>query len=947
MKRKLLSLEDQKTTKTAKMMEIEMEQNNSLIITNVSDVSSSLSQHFNYEMTDQKAKSNFIRGASREALEVLEKQKCNMLIFSVGAYLEVVMPAVEKWTNALGNIIINDNVMIEKVTAGYDENNKHLQTTIKFRFNKEIVTVTCYNTTQKIKVEGRGYLGLANNFLEPFFQKKLCGEVLDRIEKYNRDVIASLSGKRKAVSRPLRSVKYKASAKLPCSKCDNVFSNHVQLSKHKLVMHTRGNNDSVRSFKNIPIVDNISLLDTSNEEPEVKALTLVESEPLVTNDNMPPQTQNHQSNTVEIEDASFYCKICGKCFEDFDLLEEHSVEKHEQILGIKCRNCDKSFPDSKLLQTHEKEEHEVDEMIIQDSKQPDFKCSLCGKVIRTKIGIQRHAELFCDECKKCSAERVSFDIHNELHRRNPRFKCEECDFSTEDNTSLISHVQTIHNVVKIDIKVEDQAKINCEQCEYKCRLNIQLKKHMLSVHEEVTKNYEEVTKSLKCKTCQFTSNYVLHMWEHRLTKHPDNFPLHPKDMAFALLAEQGHDIIEEIETLKKDTKGSLIELTKGIGMGFIEASNEMNDKFNAMKAAMEILNKKMDTILNREAKETKTKTEEIDENKIEPTKNKQECKKTKNKLDIAWVGSSISKVMDIKQFEKYTRSNVKFVRADEIAEENESTYPKEAQRFPDRTFTKVVPETIENNDVDILVMQGGSIEISNIKVNEALMDTSKNIQDYKQEWFDKVENDTKNLFKIAEEAVKSKPGLKVVIVKRLPRFDRSSQDILGIKAILSKYANSIYDQLWTKSGSPQNIKIEELILDVEKPGFLRNLIFGSDSENIFDGIHLLGRGGSRHFTYRAGQAVQKILPHYRQPLLRTSLRDDNHTECPQARYKQQRRLGSQSISKTNLEDYNHTDCPQARYQKQRGPELGKSYADVVKSRYTYSIPTSNMFNPLN
>ena len=224
MKRKLLSLEDKKTTKTAKMMEIEMEQNNSLIITNVSDVSSSLSQHFNYEMTDQKAKSNFIRGASREALEVLEKQKCNMLIFSVGAYLEVVMPAVKKWTNALGNIIINDNVMIEKVTAGYDENNKHFQTIIKFRFNKEVVTVTCYNTTQKIKVEGRGYLDLANNFLEPFFQEKLCGEVLERIEKYNRDVIASLSGKRKAVSRPLRSVKYKASAKLPCSKCDNVFS---------------------------------------------------------------------------------------------------------------------------------------------------------------------------------------------------------------------------------------------------------------------------------------------------------------------------------------------------------------------------------------------------------------------------------------------------------------------------------------------------------------------------------------------------------------------------------------------------------------------------------------------------------------------------------------------------------------------------------------------------
>ena len=170
------------------------------------------------------------------------------------------------------------------------------------------------------------------------------------------------------------------------------------------------------------------------------------------------------------------------------------------------------------------------------------------------------------------------------------------------------------------------------------------------------------------------------------------------------------------------------------------------------------------------------------------------------------------------------------------------------------------------------------------------MDTSKDIQDYKQEWFNKVENDSKNLFNIAEEAIKSKPGLKVVIAKRLPRFDRSSQDILGIKSQLSKYANSVFDQMWTKTGSPEDIKIVELELNVDKSRFLRDLIFGSENEKIFDGVHLHGRGSSRHFTYRAVQAVQKVLPHYRQPLFRrppsstTSLRNDNHTDCPQARY---------------------------------------------------------------
>ena len=224
-------------------MEIDMEANDSLLITNVSNVSSSLSQHFNFEMSDQKAKSNFIKGASREALEVEEKQKCSMMIFSVGAYLATVIPAVEKWTNATVNTKISNDVIIEKVVAGYDENNKHLQTILKFGCNKESITVTCYNTTQKVKIEGKGYLDFAQNFMEPFFKQKLSEEAVDKIDKYNRDVIASLSGKRKAVSRPMRSVKYKASAKLPCSKCEVTFSNNVQLSKHKLIVHTREQND--------------------------------------------------------------------------------------------------------------------------------------------------------------------------------------------------------------------------------------------------------------------------------------------------------------------------------------------------------------------------------------------------------------------------------------------------------------------------------------------------------------------------------------------------------------------------------------------------------------------------------------------------------------------------------------------------------------------------------
>ena len=70
MKRKQLSVENQKGSKSTKMDRVGFEPNESLVVSSGSNVKSSLTQHFNYEISDQKAKSNLIKGAAREALEV-------------------------------------------------------------------------------------------------------------------------------------------------------------------------------------------------------------------------------------------------------------------------------------------------------------------------------------------------------------------------------------------------------------------------------------------------------------------------------------------------------------------------------------------------------------------------------------------------------------------------------------------------------------------------------------------------------------------------------------------------------------------------------------------------------------------------------------------------------------------------------------------------------------
>lgn len=268
---------------------------------------------------DKKAKSNLIKGASREAFETEEMQKCTMMIFSVGAYHEIIIPNVADWR--IGSKFLN--VDVENVIPGYDDNNKHMQTIIKFLFNKNMITVTCFNSTQKIKVEGRGYLEFVRTFLNPLIRSKLGEAALERIEKYNRDVIAALSGKRKVISRPMRSVKYKAMAKLPCSKCNSTFANNATLTKHKRSMHTRGGaNDSTISGCNMPLVDDISLLEISYKEPTL-ALTLEEC-------GMEWQTQKNEEKSPVVE-PTFKCSSYSYSSLIETELQLHTSNTHVEI----------------------------------------------------------------------------------------------------------------------------------------------------------------------------------------------------------------------------------------------------------------------------------------------------------------------------------------------------------------------------------------------------------------------------------------------------------------------------------------------------------------------------------------------------------------------------------------------------------------------------------------
>ena len=139
------------------------------------------------------------------------------------------------------------------------------------------------------------------------------------------------------------------------------------------------------------------------------------------------------------------------------------------------------------------------------------------------------------------------------------------------------------------------------------------------------------------------------------------------------------------------------------------------------------------------------------------------------------------------------------------------------------------------------------------------MDAKKDIKDYKKEWFSKVENDSKNLFEIAEDAISKDANLNVVIVKRLERFDRASKDISAIKSQLSNFANKVYDHLWLKHGSPERIHIIDLQMGCVNYPYLKNIVYGNSDNPKYDGLHWIGVGASRQFTYKKVKALSIII----------------------------------------------------------------------------------------
>ena len=121
------------------------------------------------------------------------------------------------------------------------------------------------------------------------------------------------------------------------------------------------------------------------------------------------------------------------------------------------------------------------------------------------------------------------------------------------------------------------------------------------------------------------------------------------------------------------------------------------------------------------------------------------------------------------------------------------------------------------------------------------IDTDKDFITNIDAWKKKDADDSMKMYKLAEESLESNHDVKkVIILKRIFRCDDQS------KESLSRYANSIYDDIWTRKGRPSNICIADQNLQCD--GDLRSLRYGNQHYDNYDGVHMCGRLSTQHYT---------------------------------------------------------------------------------------------------
>ena len=130
----------------------------------------------------------------------------------------------------------------------------------------------------------------------------------------------------------------------------------------------------------------------------------------------------------------FSCTICEKEFGAKNKLQSHFMANH------KCKWCPQELRNKLELKAHQKE--------CENLKLFHHRCENCGKTFSHKGNYEKHknscslekqTSFKCQVCPKTFTTLQRKNLHEELHKENPKFNCEDCGKVFTSDKDLKDH----------------------------------------------------------------------------------------------------------------------------------------------------------------------------------------------------------------------------------------------------------------------------------------------------------------------------------------------------------------------------------------------------------------------------------------------------------------------------------------------------------------------------